>query len=145
MLIYADSMTRHIGSFQSCFWGCVLCRLTRKYHWLVWQGVVWCWQGTWFLVSLIQRPSLLSDTVSLGFSFKLITVLRKSMWILFTGMALPTIRCRDKTWGWKSIASSSENYCRLHIYFVIVQIAPFIDCKLVRGREKCRVMAEMTP
>ena len=53
-----------VACSRSCYWDCVLCRLTGKYHWSVWQGIQ-------FLVSVLRRPILLPDMVSLGFGFKL--------------------------------------------------------------------------
>ena len=68
---------------------------------------------------------------SLEFGFKLIVLFfQKSMHILFTDNALPTIRCMDKILG--KVSPSPYNpkitvaYRELHVYFA-VQIPPFID------------------
>ena len=69
---------------------------------------------------------------SLEFSFKLfVFFFRKSMRILFTYMALPTIRRMDKILGKVSLLPSycpeiTVGYRELHVYFP-VQIPPFID------------------
>ena len=52
-----------------------------------------------FLASLIWRLTLIQDTGSLGFGFKLIISFWRSMQIVFTDRVLPIIRCRDQVGG----------------------------------------------
>ena len=99
------SLIRILGLRAFCFGFRNLQPLSKCWYTLtVWLGILApsksCFLGR--VLSLIRRPSLLSDTVSLRFGFKLIIVLGKSMQISFTDRALPTISRRDKTWGWKS-------------------------------------------
>ena len=86
-----------VACSKSCFWDYDFWRLTGKYHWSVWQGMR-------LLVSLIWRSILLPDTISLGLGFKLM-FFWESILIPFTDSVLLTIRCRDKTCGWKSVTS----------------------------------------
>ena len=76
-------------------------------------------------------PDLLSYKGSLEFGFKLIVFFfRKSMLILFTDRALPTIRRMDKILGNVSPSPLSPKitvaYGELRVYFA-VEIPPFID------------------
>ena len=88
------------------------------------------------LASLIREPIFFQIyTGLLDFCFKLISFFsflfyRKSMHILFTDRALPTIRCMDKILGKVSLSPCSPKimvaYGELRIYFA-VQIPPFVD------------------
>ena len=62
--------------------------------------------------------------------FQIVFFFRKSMRILFTDKALPTIRCMDKIVGKVSLSPYNPKimvaYGELHVYFA-VQIPPCID------------------
>ena len=139
MLIYADRMTRHIGLFQSCLWDRVLCQLAGKYHWSV-------WQGTQFWVSLIQRPILLPDAVPLGFGFKLIIILQKSMRISFRDRVLQTVRCRDeKVKKVKKYLLMVQKITAAYVFIASSSRFSHSLTGLVNGGEECGAMTEMTP
>ena len=83
------------------------------------------------LASLIRGTNLLPDLY--GFVriwFQIVFFFRKSMWILFTDRALPSIRRMDKILGKVSPSPYSPEitvaYGELCIYFA-VQIPPFND------------------
>ena len=118
---------------KSCFWDCVLYQLTGKYHLSVWQGM-------WFLVSLIvQRLSLLLDTVLLGFGFKLSTILWKSMQTVHRQGA--GIRLEGEKVSLRSLKITTT-------YMFILSLSrfcPSLTGLLVCDGEEHWAMAEMTP
>ena len=81
--IYAGSMTRHSGSFQILFLGLCPLSIDRKISLISMARYAISCQS-------YQRPILLPDMVSLGFSFKLIIfILWKSMQISFEDQGTP--------------------------------------------------------
>ena len=74
------------------------------------------------------ETDLLPDLYRFGFGFKLIIfVFQKSMQILFTDRALPTVRCMDQTCGGGGGGGHyhrrfiwTKNYSSLRVYFVYI-------------------------
>ena len=87
-----------LGRSKFHVWDHVLCRLTGKYYWSI-------WQNTRFLASMMRSPIFFQSYMGLfRFSFKVtIFIFRTSMQILFIDRVLPTIRHRDQILGGTNI------------------------------------------